>query len=126
MRGIPAAIRESSALKVYICNLMTQANESLDRTAADHIRALNDHAGYQMFDYALINCAPLSSDLKAKYTIEGASQIVADAEAMGVCPVLGDYLSEDNVARHATDRVATDLLALAMQAPKKQKRASPV
>ncbi len=27
-------------------------------------------------------------------------------EAMGVCPVLGDYLSEDNVARHATDRVA--------------------
>ncbi len=45
VRGIPEAIRESSALKVYICNLMTQANESLGRTAADHIRALNDHAG---------------------------------------------------------------------------------
>jgi uncharacterized cofD-like protein len=129
VRGVAAAIRESSALKVYICNLMTQANESLDRTAADHIRALNDHAGYQMFDYALINRAPLSGDLKAKYTLEGASQIVADVEAleaMGVCPVLGDYLSEDSVARHATDRVATDLLSLALQAPKKQKRASPV
>jgi uncharacterized cofD-like protein len=129
VRGVAAAIRESSALKVYICNLMTQANESLDRTAADHIRALNDHAGYQMFDYALINRAPLSGDLKAKYTLEGASQIVADIEAleaMGVCPVLGDYLSEDTVARHATDRVATDLLSLALQAPKKQKRASSV
>src|SRR5450432_2007852 len=129
VRGIPEAIRESSALKVYVCNLMTQANESLERTAADHIRALNDHAGAQIFDYALVNSAQLSSDLKAKYALEGASQIVVDVEAMeamGVCPVLGDYLSEDNVARHATDRVATDLLALAMQAPKKQKRASSV
>src|SRR5712692_3516140 len=39
VRGIPEAIRESPALKVYVCNLMTQANESLGRTAADHIRA---------------------------------------------------------------------------------------
>ncbi len=129
VRGIPQAIRESSALKVYVCNLMTQANESLDRTAADHVRAVNDHAGYQIFDYALINRAPLSGELQAKYALEGASQIVADVEAleaMGVCPVLGEYLSEDTVARHATDRVATDLLALAIQAPKKHKRASSV
>src|SRR6266852_4526757 len=67
VRGIPQAIRESSALKVYVCNLMTQANESLDRTAADHVRAVNDHAGYQIFDYALINRAPLSGELQAKY-----------------------------------------------------------
>src|SRR4051794_27323618 len=39
VRGISEAIRESSAIKAYICNLMTQANESLGRTAADHIRA---------------------------------------------------------------------------------------
>lgn len=129
VNGIPEAIRESSALKVYICNLMTQANESLGRTVADHIRALNDHAGAQIFDYALVNSAQLSSDLKAKYALEGASQIVVDIdamEAMGVCPVLGDYLSEDNVARHATDRVATDLLELGIQVPRKQKRVSSV
>ena len=120
VRGIPQAIRESSAVKVYVCNLMTQANESLGRTAADHIRALNDHAHCQLFDYALVNRAPLSSDLKAKYALEGASQIVADLdaiEAMGVCPVLGDYLFEDNVARHNTERVASDLMELAMTAP---------
>src|SRR5438552_709233 len=120
VRGIPQAIRESPAIKVYVCNLMTQANESLERTAADHIRALNDHADCQLFDYALINRMPASSDLKAKYALEGASQIVADLEAieaLGVCPVLGDYLFEDIVARHDTDRVAKDLLELAMQAP---------
>jgi uncharacterized cofD-like protein len=120
VRGIPQAIRESPAIKVYVCNLMTQANESLGRTAADHIRALNDHADCQLFDYALINRMPASSALKAKYALEGASQIVADLdtiEAIGVCPVLGDYLYEDGVARHDTDGVAKDLMQLAMQAP---------
>src|SRR5580704_3814071 len=41
VHGIADAIVNSPATKVYICNLMTQANESLDLTAADHIRALN-------------------------------------------------------------------------------------
>jgi len=120
VRGIPQAIRESPAIKVYVCNLMTQANESLGRTAADHIRALNDHADCQLFDYALINRMPASSALKAKYALEGASQIVTDLdaiEAIGACPVLGDYLYDDGVARHDTDGVAKDLMQLAMQAP---------
>lgn len=118
--GIPEAIRESAATKVYICNLMTQANESLGRTAADHIRALYDHAGYPLFDYALINRRPASKELQAKYALEGASQIVVDLEAieaLGVCPVLGDYLFEDGVARHDTDQLAKDLLDLVMQSP---------
>lgn len=119
VRGIPQAIRQSPAIKAYVCNLMTQANESLGLTAADHLRALNAHAGGQIFDYALINRAPLSDDLKAKYALEGASKIVADldaVEAMGVCPVLGDYLYEGGVARHNTDRLTRDLLDLALQA----------
>lgn len=118
--GVAKAIHESSAVRVFVCNLMTQANESLGRTAADHIRALNDHAGGRIFDYVLINRKPLSDGLKAKYALEGASQIVADLEAieaLGVCPVLGDYLFEDGVARHDTQRVAEDLLELTIQAP---------
>ena len=58
--------------------------------------------------------------MKAKYALEGASQIAVDLEAiegMGVCPVLGDYLDEGGVARHATDRVARDLMALMAQTP---------
>jgi uncharacterized cofD-like protein len=118
--GIPQAIRDSPAIKVYICNLMTQANESLGRTAADHIRALYDHAGCRLFDYALINRQPASEELKAKYSLEAASQIVVDLEAieaLGVCPVLGDYLFEDGVARHDTDQLAKDLLHLVTQSP---------
>jgi uncharacterized cofD-like protein len=123
VRGIPEAILESPAIKVFVCNLMTQVNESLSLTASDHIKALNKHADIQLFDYALINRKTASAEMKAKYAIEGASQIVVDLEAIeaiGVCPVLGDYLDEGDVARHATDRVAHDLMALMAQSPVRQ------
>src|SRR6266436_2790018 len=123
VKGIAKAVIGSLAVKVFVCNLMTQANESLGLSAADHIRALNNHAGAQLFDYALINQKSASADMKAKYALEGASQIVADLdaiEALGVCPLLGDYLDEGEVARHATERVAHDLMALMAQAPDRQ------
>src|SRR5262252_1148583 len=117
VRGISEAIVASSATKVYICNLMTQANESLGLTAADHIRALNRHAQGPIFDYALINRTPVSDELKAKYALEGACQIVddlEDVEAMGVIPVLGDYLEEAGVRRQAFTHAAKDALELAI------------
>lgn len=121
VRGISEAILESKAMKVYICNLMTQANESLGLTAAEHIRALERHAqGRRIFDYALINRTPASEELKAKYASEGACQIVNDLdaiEAMGVIPVLGDYLEEAGVARHNFTRAAHDVLELAIATP---------
>ncbi len=128
VRGIASAIAKSGALKLYICNLMTQANESLGRTAADHIRALNDHAQTNIFDYALINRTPVSADLQAKYALEGASQIIVDLdeiEKLGVIPVLGDYLEEGAVARHASDLVAHDLLELQARTRKKPGSAMP-
>jgi uncharacterized cofD-like protein len=127
VRGIAQAIVNSPAIKVYICNLMTQANESLGLTAADHIRALNRHAQAPLFDYALINRKPASDEMKAKYALEGAAQIVSDLETveqLGCCPVLGDYLEEGTVVRHATHAVARDLLELAVQASGSARKSS--
>jgi uncharacterized cofD-like protein len=128
VKGVARAIADSPAVKVYICNLMTQANESLGRTAADHIRALNDHAGGRIFDYALINTEPVSGQLRAKYALEGGTPVEADCEAireLGVVPVLGNYLEEGEVARHATDRIARDLLKLAAEVQTRAAASSP-
>ena len=129
VRGIAQAIENSAALKVYVGNLMTQANESLGLTASDHIRALNRHAQTKrLFDFALINRAPVPPELKAKYALEGANQIVADLdtiEELGVIPVLGDYLEPGTVARHQTDLIAADLMQLATQAPGGTRAATP-
>jgi uncharacterized cofD-like protein len=124
VQGISQAIVASPATKVYVCNLMTQANESLGLTAADHIRALNRHAQKPLFDYALINRTPASNEMKAKYALEGACQIVNDLdaiEALGVIPILSDYLEEAGVARHNTARVARDLMQIAAEHPREQR-----
>ena len=119
VHGIPEAIAASRAIKVYVCNLMTQANESLGLTAADHIRKLYEHAGSPIFDYAVVNTAPISEELQAKYALEGASRIIVDLdaiEALGVRSVTGNFVAEGNVVRHATDRVAAELMKIAASA----------
>ncbi len=60
VRDVSNAIKNARALKVFVCNLMTQANESLGLSASDHIRALYKHARHQFFDYALVNCSQAS------------------------------------------------------------------
>jgi len=124
VRGVSKAIANSRAVKVFICNLMTQANESLGLTASDHIRALYNHAHHEFFDYALVNRTAASPDLAVKYAEKQQSQIEADVErieGLGVKPILGEYLLEavdpkdGLIARHDTHHVAHDLLQLMME-----------
>src|SRR5205807_2536635 len=61
VRGIPEAIANSPAVKVFICNLMTEANESLNMKASDHIKAIYAHSPRRISDYALVNTAGVSA-----------------------------------------------------------------
>jgi len=80
---------------------------------------LYEHAGVPIFDYALVNTAPISESLQAKYALEGASRIVVDhdaIDALGVRCVTGNFTAEGDVVRHATERIAEELLKLATRA----------
>ena len=123
VRGIPEALAASRATKVYVCNLMTQANESLGLTASEHIEKILQHAGSvrgPLFDYALINTAPISPALLAQYAGEGQEPILADLDhirALGVEPITGSFVHEGDVLRHDYDRLAEALLALPTPRP---------
>ena len=41
--GIPSALAQARGLRVFICNLMTQANESLGLKASEHIERIYEH-----------------------------------------------------------------------------------
>jgi uncharacterized cofD-like protein len=115
VQGIPEALAQARGLRVYVCNLMTQANESLGLSAAEHIERIYEHTRAPIFDYALVNTAPFSAETLARYAVENASPILADIErieAMGVRCIAGDFASEGNVVRHAAGRVTGALLAL--------------
>jgi uncharacterized cofD-like protein len=116
VRGIPEAIAASPATRVFICNLMTQANESLGLTASQHIEKILNHAGAQIFDYALINTGPIPPNSLARYAREGQTPIEADLariRALGVEPITGNFVHEGEVLRHEYDFVAETILNLA-------------
>jgi uncharacterized cofD-like protein len=117
VRGIPEAIAASHAVKVFVCNLMTEANESLNMKASDHVRAIYDHTPHKIFDYALVNTAPVSASMRERYAEEHAQQVEADipaVEALGVKCIAGNFVLESHFARHATDRLCQEMLRLAL------------
>ena len=114
--GIPSALGSARGLRVFICNLMTQSNESLNLTASEHIERIYEHTHTPIFDYAIVNTAPFSPETLARYAREGAAPIVPDIErieALGVRTIAGDFASEESVVRHAANRVADAVLELA-------------
>lgn len=115
VQGIPTALAQAGGTRVFVCNLMTQANESLGLTASEHIERIYEHTRAPVFDYAIVNTAPFSPETLARYAAENASPIIADIERiekLGVHCIAGDFASEDSVVRHAANRVTGALLAL--------------
>ena len=78
VEGISEEIAASPAIKMYVCNVMTQVGETEGYTASDHIKELFDHAGAKLFDVCLANSVPAPDYLLERYGAEGASQIFAD------------------------------------------------
>jgi len=121
VRSIPEAISATHATRVFVCNLMTQANESIGLTASQHIAKINQHArgvSQPLFDYALINTAPISPTLLAKYALEGQTPIEADLDAirvLGVEPITGNFVHEGDLLRHDHNKVAEVAMDLALR-----------
>lgn len=114
--GVVDAIMDSGALKVYVCNVMTQAGETEGYTAADHIRALFDHAWPGLFDICLTSDSPIPRSIAERYLAEGAEPLLCDREA---CEALGvEVISrpvasvENDLVRHNPGHLARELMAL--------------
>lgn len=114
--GIVEAIQASSALKIYVGNIMTQEGETEGYTLSDHIQALFQHGAPGLFDLCLVNSSPIPRDVAARYAAEGAEPLRCDGEA---CAALGVEVVRRPVAtvaegyvRHQSDALARELILL--------------
>jgi uncharacterized cofD-like protein len=55
VRDVMAAVRNSRALKVFVCNIATQPGETQTFSCYDHVRALEEYAGEDLFEIVLCN-----------------------------------------------------------------------
>lgn len=113
VEGVAQAIAQSAALKIYVCNIMTQDGETEGYTAADHLEALLAHGEPGMVDLCLANSAPVEQGLVEKYREEDAAPLVVDRERI---KALGPHLVERPVASHGAHYARHDpeLLAQAL------------
>ena len=114
--GVVDAICQSDALKVYICNIMTQDGETEGMTAGDHVAALMDHSAPNLVDLCLVNSAPLPQELLRRYSAEDAHPIVVDRErlqALGVELVERPLMEGGgDLARHSSQLLASAVMEL--------------
>ncbi|WP_223701355.1 gluconeogenesis factor YvcK family protein [Sutcliffiella deserti] len=107
---IGEAVCQSTARKVYICNVMTQPGETLNYTASDHVRALNDHLGKSFIDTILVNEEDIPDEIKDRYKKESATPVVYDIptlKSLGLEIVHDKIIRyEDGYIRHDTQKVA--------------------
>jgi uncharacterized cofD-like protein len=107
--GIADALANSSALKIYVCNVMTQPGESDHFSASDHVRAIESNVGKRVFDHVLVNKATPGEMIAKKYAASGQEFVVPDTDrirAMGLKVTAAKLISETDVVRHDPIRVA--------------------
>jgi uncharacterized cofD-like protein len=101
-------VASSNAVKLYICNVMTQPGETNRMSAAEHVRALLANAGERVCDYVVINTES-PHRLLAAYAEEGQTPVRSDRaeiEALGVIPLQADMISETDTVRHDPEKLA--------------------
>jgi uncharacterized cofD-like protein len=116
---IGQAVKEAAAKKVYVCNVMTQAGETLEYSASDHVRALYDHMDSSFIDYILVNDEEVPEEIMQKYTQELSQPVVYDVKelkGLGLEIVHDRILTHsEGVIRHDTTKVAKLLYSLLKQ-----------
>lgn len=113
--GMSEAIARSRALRVYICNVMTQPGETDGFKASDHVEAIIRHAGKRVFDYVLVNGRVPRRDLMAKYEVHGQMRVEPDVESIrqqGFECIVGDFISETDLVRHDPVKLARAIARL--------------
>jgi uncharacterized cofD-like protein len=114
--GIAEAIRQSPAIKAAYINLMSQPGETSGFSAADHIAAIDDHAGARLTGVAIINTGEISEAMQKRYAAQRAHPVVNDADCireLGVEVLGANLLSEDQKIRHNSTVAAAIAIDLA-------------
>lgn len=112
-------LRASKAIKIFVCNCMTQPGETDNFTASAHLEIFQRQFGPDLVQYALVNTAHPSHKLQAKYRDTGAAFVAPDVDkirAMGIHPVALPLISETDLVRHDEKRLSQAIVEVIMEA----------
>lgn len=116
IKDISQAISSSSAIKVYVCNVMTQPGETDGFSASDHIKVLVNHSHPRIIDYCIVNTGEIPVEILKRYAQQDSYPVMNDRkkiENMGYRVIEDDFgVIEEGVIRHVPVKLARIILGL--------------
>jgi uncharacterized cofD-like protein len=116
IKGITDAIVNSDALKIYICNIMTQPGETDGYSVSEHIKEIFEHTGARLFEYCVVNNMTTLSEVVERYIEGGAEPVTVDEDAVSA---LGVEMIRTQIAaaqgdfvRHDPEKLAREILRI--------------
>jgi len=114
--GVAKAVERSGALKIHVCNVMTQPGETDGYSVSSHLKALKAQTGLSLADYVVANTEPVPATAAGRYAAKGQYPVAVDRdaiEALGVRLVKARLLEEKNgLVRHHPGRLARTIIRM--------------
>ena len=114
VNGVAKAIKESTAIKVYISNIMTEPGQTDDYSVTDHINAIIEHCGTGIVDYCIYDTGEIVPEFIKKYNLEGQDIVEQDIDKIKGIKFLQRNLSmiSNDMIRHDPSLVAESIIEL--------------
>jgi uncharacterized cofD-like protein len=113
--GISREIVHSSAVKIFVCNVMTQPGETDDFSVGDHLQAIYDHVSHHLFDYVIVNNSNIPKKVQKRYAEKGATPVTLDldrVEEKGFKVIADHLVLFQTFLRHDANRLSDHVFEL--------------
>ena len=116
VNGVTRAIKESKAIKLYVCNIMTEPGLTDNYTVADHINAIVEHCGEGLIDYCLYDTGEVIPEFIKRYNLEGSELVEQKLDEIKdkkiKCIKEDMSIIKDDFVRHNSMIIADTLIKL--------------
>ena len=114
VNGVTKAIKESTAIKVYISNIMTEPGQTDNYSVSDHLNAIIEHCGTGVVDYCIYDTGEIIPEFIKRYNLEGQDLVDQDIDKVKGIKFLQRNLSmiSNEHIRHDPSLVASSIIEL--------------
>lgn len=105
VQDLVAAMHISRAIKIFVCNIVTQSGETDTYTCYDHVHGLEKHIGEGLFDIILCNNNYEAIITPSSHWVRADDKILSDTRSY--CTDLVDH---ENPTRHDSQKLAQAIM----------------
>jgi uncharacterized cofD-like protein len=113
--GVVEAITRSSAVRIFVCNAMTEPGETDGYGMTEHLQAIAAHGlPLDALHYIVAHTAPIPPKVLARYAALGSAPVAPGLDRPGGLSVTvrADLLEPGPIVRHAPDKLGPILCQL--------------